>query len=442
MVDLLERNRWLVVIGAILIQLALGAIYAWSAFTKALTDVAGPYGFTAAETAIIFSVGLATFALVMVGAGKLLPHVGPRPLTIVSALVLGGGYIAAGYLGDSFLRQVVYIGLMGGAGIGIGYVVPIAVGVKWFPDKKGLITGLGVAGFGFGATIWVKLAGSWAGLVENLSIAGLPGVQSTFIVYGVAFAVLVLLGSLFMQNPRKDWRPNNWEEKRRKGPPETALTAKEMLRTWQYRGVFSVFLFSALAGLMVIYSIKLFGMDTLELNGVSEGIAATVTGTAMAWYAIFNGLGRIAWGTLSDKIGRRIAVTAMVLLQGITMLSTYHIFVSYGHELGLVIVASIIGFNFGGNFALMPAWTADLFGNKHVGSNYPWVFIAYGIAGIFGPLLAGYFGDLARESGQAIYWMAPYLIAGVMCLVSAYLALRVRKPDQETVTGEVALENA
>ena len=182
------RNRWLVVTGAILIQLALGAIYAWSVFTARLTDLSGPYAFSASETAWVFSAGLATFAIVMVLAGRILPRSGPRTLAIAGGLLLGAGYILGGIFGQSFWVQLLAIGVISGAGIGLAYVVPIAVCVKWFPDKKGMITGLAVAGFGFGATIWVKLAGSWfGGLLNTTALFGLPGVQSVFVVYGVTF---------------------------------------------------------------------------------------------------------------------------------------------------------------------------------------------------------------------------------------------------------------
>ncbi len=439
MVHLLEKHRWLVVVGAFLIQLTLGSIYAWStAFSPALTDLSGPYGFSATETAAIFSVGIATFTLVMIGAGMLLPIIGPQRLTLNSALVLGASYIAAAYWGNDFLSQLLLIGVFAGAGVGLGYVIPITVGMRWFPDKVGLITGLGVAGFGFGATIWVLLAGSWGGLVDNLSIAGLPGVQSTYLVFGAFFFVLLLLGSLFMHNPRADWQPAHVITNHKSPRPIEAisLTAKEMRSTKQFYGVSSVFLFSALAGLMVISSISLFGIDTLLHNGVSNETAKKVAGAAMASYAIFNGLGRIVWGHLSDRFGRQRMVVIMVTLQGITMLSSYHLFVFFGHQTGLILAAIIIGFNFGGNFALMPAWTADLFGSKHIGSNYPWVFVAYGVAGIVGPLLAGFFKDLVQSSGHVIYWMAPYLIAGVLCFVGAYIASRVKKPTvAETPSG-------
>ena len=423
-------NRWLIVVGAVLIQLALGAIYAWSVFTARLTDAAGAYAFTASETAWVFSSGLATFAIVMVVAGRWLPRIGPRRLAVAGGLLLGAGYVLAGLFGGSFWIQLLCIGIVGGAGIGLAYVVPIAVCVKWFPDKKGLITGLAVAGFGFGATIWVKLAGSWfGGLLNTTNVFGLPGVQSVFVIYGIALAVLVLLGSAVMVNPPDGYQPAGW------APPDAQdddndgaveFGAREMLRTPQFYMLWSVFMFAGIAGLMVIYCIKLFGIDALEYNGVTG--AGAITGTAMAWYAIFNGLGRIAWGSISDKIGRRSAIMLMSALQGVTMLMTYHVFVSFGLVYGFIVAAALIGFNYGGSFALFPAITADYFGNKNVGSNYGWMFTAYGIAGLAGPLLAGYFKDAAQGAMQPSVWMTPFIIAGAVCLLGTVVMAFTKRP--------------
>jgi MFS family permease len=424
------KNRWLVVIGAVLIQLALGAIYAWSVFTAQLTDPAGQYAFSASETAWVFSAGLATFATFMVVAGRLLPRVGPRPLAVAGGLLLGAGYVLAGLFGNGFWAQFVFIGLLGGAGIGLAYVVPIAVGVKWFPDRKGLITGLAVAGFGFGATIWVKLAGSWfGGLINTVSLFELSGVQSTFLIYGMVFAVLVLLGSAVMTNPPEGYRPAGWVP-----PPvgendndgATELSSSEMLRRPQFYLLWTVFMCSALAGLMVIYCIKLFGIDALQHRGVVD--AGAITGTAMAWYAIFNGIGRIAWGSVSDLIGRRNAIVLMTLLQGVVMLTTYHVFISFGSASGFIVAAALIGFNFGGNFALFPAATADYFGNRNVGTNYGWVFTAYGVAGIAGPLLAGHFKDMAQGAAMPGVWMTPFIVAGVACLFAAAIVAFADRP--------------
>lgn len=427
-------SRWLVVIGAVLIELALGAINAWSVFTAVLTDPEGVYRFSASQAAWVFSAGLATFAIVMVFAGRWQARSGPQIVAVTGGLVLGAGYILGGLFGSSFWGQFLFIGIVGGAGIGLAYVVPIAVGVQWFPDKKGVITGLAVAGFGFGATVWVKLADSWfGGLLNTTAVFGLPPVQSVFVIYGVAFAALVLLGSLVMINPPEDYRPTGWQPPAPSaGKPGGAVEVapRDMLRTSQFYLLWALFCCSALAGLMVIYCIRLFGIDALAYHGVAD--AAVVTGTAMAWYAIFNGLGRIAWGTISDRTGRQFAIALMMGLQGVVMLAMYHIFITFGSAIGFIIAACLIGFNFGGNFALFPAATADAFGNKNLGRNYGYVFTAYGVAGIAGPQLAGLFKDAASGSAGPIIWMAPFLIAGAVCLLGALLAARALQPEAGT----------
>ncbi len=429
-------RRWLVVAGAIVIQFCLGTIYAWSAFTGALTQpvtAGGEYGFSARQAAWVFSAGLAVFAVVMVFAGRLLARFGPRKVVAAGGMVLGCGYILGGLLGGSFWGQLLGIGLVGGAGIGLAYVVPIAVGVKWFPDHKGLVAGLAVAGFGFGATLWVKLAGSWfGGLLYTSSIFGLPGVQSVFLIYGLIFLLMVGLGSLVMLNPPPGYRPAGWDPAELQNSPVDPgssgreFSSREMLRTPQFYLLWLMFCSTALAGLMVIYSISLFGIDSLRAAKAVPGPAeaAMVAGTAMAWYAIFNGLGRIVWGGVSDRLGRKWSLFMMCSFQAFILFAFF--------ELGsaassLIIAAAIIGFNFGGNFALYPAATADYFGSANLGQNYGWVFLSYGVAGILGPQIAGYFRDMAG-AGQLATWQTSFAIAGSACIFAALLALLLKAP--------------
>ena len=404
-------NRSLVVIGAILIQLALGAIYAWSVFTPELVLD----GWTKADTQWVFAIGLASFALFMVMAGKKMPTWGPQKLTIIGGLVLGLGYLLAGLFGGTdFWMLVILIGLIGGAGIGLAYVVPIAVGMRWFPDKKGMITGLAVAGFGFGAMLWVKLAGSWGHLIENI------GLSSTFMVYGIVFAVMVIIGGLWMKFPPAGWKPEGFkEEKATAGTTDDdrEFTSNEMLSKPQFFLIFLTFVFSAGAGLMSIGLMKLYPMEALQANGLSAGEASAIAGTAMAvFFSLANGIGRIVWGTLSDKLGRKNSIVIMTATQGIlVILFTF----MAGNEYLLYLGATLIGFNFGGNFALFPTITADTFGVKSVGMNYPFVFLAYGVGGILGPILGGKMGDIGN------FPMA-FTIAGVAVLIGTVLTLMVK----------------
>ena len=425
-------NRWYVVIGAILIQLCLGAIYAWSVFTPKLVDKAGKYAFSASQANWIFSIGLLVFAFTLIISGRMMVKTGPKKLAIASAFVLGLGYILGGLLGSSFATQLIFIGIVGGAGIGLGYVVPIAVGVKWFPDKKGMVTGLAVAGFGFGAMIWVKSAGEWFNLLDTMNLFGLGGVQSVFFLYGIIFMAAILLGSIVMIDPPPGYVPEGWT------PPEasaggvavsgmTNFEPREMLGTPQFYMTWLTFLFSAMAGLMVIGNIKLFGIDALKATGMDIKIASAVTGTALAWLAILNGLGRIIWGTVSDKIGRKMAIFLMCLFQGIIMFLFYKM---GSNPTTLIIGACIIGFNFGGNFALFPAITADYFGNKNVGLNYGYVFVSYGIAGVLGPQIAAYFKDAAKGNPDPALWVTPFMIAAVACMIGAAIML-ISKPPKK-----------
>ncbi|MHB1193990.1 MAG: L-lactate MFS transporter [Longimicrobiales bacterium] len=417
-------NRWLVVAGGIVVQVCLGAIYAWSAFTAKLT--AEPYGFSKTQTQVIFSVGLLTFAVVMLWAGRWQRNSGPRVVATTGGLILGLGYVVAGLGGTSFAVMLLGIGVLGGAGIGLAYVCPIAALVKWFPDKKGLITGLAVAGFGFGALIWVKLTSGFVFGPVDLTPGwkGLYGmgwtVNNVFVLYGILFAVLVGIGSLVLVNPPAGWQPAGWTPPAASAATGGVLyTPAEMRRTPQFWTLFTIFVVGSLAGLMVIGIISLFGIDALTGRGMAREEAAVVAATAMGlFYALCNGLGRIIWGSISDSLGRKNSIALMSLIQGVMMILFFFI---GGYEWGLYLGAALIGFNFGGNFALFPAATADLFGNMNIGINYPWVFLSYGVGGVLGPVLGGFMGD----SGA---WAWAFIPAGVACIAAAGLALTLKPP--------------
>lgn len=410
------QHRWRVVVGAVLIQLCLGAIYAWSVFTPELKEA----GWSNVQTQIVFAVGLATFAIVMVPAGRNLANWGPQRLALAGGLTLGTGYaLAAVGDGTTFWLVLLGVGLVGGAGIGLAYVVPIAVGMRWFPDHKGMITGFAVAGFGFGALGWVKLAGSWGNLIENFGLAG------TFLIYGAAFAVIVALGSLAMRMPPAGWLPPGFI------PPETAgsggevFSPREMLRTPQFHLISLTFAVSAGAGLMAIGLMKLYPIEALAEAGLGTVEASAIAGTAMAvFFSLANGLGRIVWGSLSDKLGRKRSVVTMTITQGLFLF----LFVPMaGAEWTLYLAAALIGFNFGGNFALFPALTADEFGNDAVGQNYPWVFLSYGLGGIIFPILGGWLGDIGN-------FPLAFSICGAACVIGALASAVVFPPHRDEAT--------
>ncbi|MEA1903807.1 MAG: OFA family MFS transporter [Actinomycetota bacterium] len=406
-------RRWRVVLGAVLIQLSLGAIYAWSVFTPGLKDA----GWSNVQTQIVFSVGLAAFALVMVFAGRKLATWGPHRLAMAGGIVLGSGYLLAALDGGtSFWLVLLGVGLIGGAGIGLGYVVPIAVGMRWFPDRKGMITGAAVAGFGFGALGWIKLAGEWGDMITRI------GLDGTFALYGLLFAALVLIGATWMRFPEPGWLPEGFVPAEGADAGRVDYTPKEMLRTPQFHLISFTFAVSAGAGLMAIGLMKLYPVEALVENGISSVEASAIAGTAMAvFFSLANGIGRLVWGALSDRMGRKLSIIVMAASQGLLMFAFIPM---AGAQYTLYLAAALIGFNFGGNFALFPAITADRFGNATVGANYPWVFLAYGFGGIVFPILGGWLGDLGN-------FPLAFSICGAALVTGAVAAFLVYPPHHD-----------
>jgi len=228
--------------------------------------------------------------------------------------------------------------------------------------------------------------------------------------------------------PPEGWQPAGWR------PPEVVAGAApaagtvdfesgQMLRTPQFYMIFFTFLFSASAGLMSIGLMKLFPMQAMQANGIPEATASATAGFAMGiFFSLFNGGGRIGWGWISDKIGRKMSIIIMTAMQGVMMLLFP---LMAGTPALLFLAAALVGFNFGGNFALFPTITADTFGSKYVGQNYGWVFLAYGVGGIFGPILGGKLGDMGNFS-------LAFIIVGVLCLVAAGIMSALKSPEKAT----------
>lgn len=397
------ENRWLVVAGALIIQICLGAIYSWSVFVNPLKE---DFAYSTTQTQVIFSLALATFALVMIFAGRLQDKRGPRIVATLGGVVLGAGYLLASVSGGSFVLVALAVGVIGGAGIGLAYVCPIAACVKWFPDKRGMVTGIAVAGFGAGAWLFAKVA---SGFIDAY------GILVAFKYLGVIFILSAVAGAQLLRNPPENWKPAGWEASvsRTKNDQIADFEWRDMIRYKQFWMLWVMFMFGAIAGLLVIGILKPYGLYS--------GLSAAAAANAVGILALFNGAGRIVWGMISDAIGRKNAMTAMFLLQGVMMLVLSEMGAS---ELMLTVAAAWIGFNFGGNLALFPTTTADFFGTRHVGINYALLFTAYGVAGILGPVLAGSVFDL---TGGYLWAFIP---AGIACLIAAGISRGLDSPQR------------
>jgi len=397
-------NRWLIVVGAILIQLCLGGIYIWSVFRKPLEMAVdeGGLGLSPSQATLPFSLVLIFFAIATVIGGRWQDKAGPRLVASVGGILLGAGMLLSAF-GKSYPALALGYGVIGGIGIGFTYVCPVATGIKWFPDKRGLITGLSVAGFGAGALILAPVARS---LIDSM------GIFSTLSTLGIIFLVVVVAASQLLKNPPAGYVPAGWT------PPETAAVTKEsfstgqMLKTPQFYSIWIMYFFGCLAGLMIIGQTSPIGQ---EIAGYSAATAAL----AVMLLSIFNGAGRIFWGRVSDALGRMKTLFIMFVLCGVAML-LYNVigaFPSY-YWIGV----AIVGACFGGYLALFPAITADFFGTKNIGANYGFVFMAYGVGGLLGPQFA------ARVLEATGGYSVAFIVTGVLCLIAAGITFGLKPP--------------
>jgi len=400
-----DNRGWIVTFAGTGINLALGVLYAWSVISKQITK---EWGWNETQTALPYSVAIAVFAFMMVPAGRLQDKFGPRLVATLGGIFCGAGFIVAS-LGQSLTGLVIGFGVLAGTGIGFGYASATPPAVKWFPPARtGLIAGLVVAGFGLASVYIAPLANH---------LLGSFGIQSSFMILGIAFLIVVVLLSQLLKNPPAGYKPlgNPGPSKAAvKGGTQPVAAAvnyewNEMLRTPQFLLLWVMFVFGAGAGLMIIGKLA----KIVDLQG---GIKAGFIFVALL--AVGNAAGRIVAGVLSDKIGRTWTMFAVFVFQAILMfllrgLDTY----------GSLFVASVlIGFNYGANLSVFPSATKDYFGLKNFGVNYGFVFTAWGVGGILGPILSGYIFDTAKNFHNA------YLIASVCLLIAAGLTFLTRAP--------------
>ena len=410
-------NRWWIVVGAILVQLCLGAIYAWSVFRKPLE---AELGITPTQASLPFSIVLIFFALATVLGGRLQDRLGPRIVAILGGVLLAAGMVLASFARDITMLVVAY-GVISGIGIGFAYVCPISAGVKWFPDKRGLITGLSVAGFGAGAFFVAPLAqGFISGSPYNLmgaSLFALPklGVYNTFLYLGVAYLVLVTLGGLILRNPPAGYVPQGWTPPQAAGKPTGAnYTPGQMLGTGQFWVIWLMYFAGCAAGLMMIGQTSPIAQDLARFDKATAAVGVSVL-------AIFNALGRIFWGRISDSIGRSRTLFIMYLINTVAVFGYF--LIPATPALFWVGIA-LVGATFGGYLALYPAITADFYGTKSVGVNYGFVFTAYGVGGLLSNIFAPRVKELTGNYNLA------FILTGVLCLAAALVSLAIKPPKK------------
>jgi len=393
----------LTVVAAIAIQLTLGIAYIWSVFQTGIAD--SIFNGNNAQAGLTFSLLLATLTVGSVIGGKLAAKHTTRKVVFAGGLILSAGFFLASFASSEYpwLLWATY-GVMGGTGMGFTYSTTIACAQKWYPHKKGLVTGIIVAALGLGGVVFTPIVES---LVSSFGGAGV-GEPKTFMVLSAVFLVVCTVGSLFLTNP-----PDGHMSGAGTGAAVADVknyTTKEMLKSPQFFLIMFTFMLACMGGLMMIGFAKPIA--------VAKGLADTATIGVLA-ISMFNSIGRLIWGMLSDKLGRN--KTIIILLSGTAVLS---LLVNSADGYLIYVLIALIGFFYGGLLSNFPSLTADLFGPKNMATNYGFVLLGFGAGAVISSQIAGYYRNVAAEAND-ISLMSPAFIIASCCAGAGILMMFV-----------------
>ncbi len=397
-----NKGRWIFVVLGMVINLCLGAVYAYSVFKGPLEKL---FNASAKQGNLPFMIFIAVFALFTFLAGRFIDKFGPRLVMIIGGIIVGLGWMLTRFADNITLVTITY-GIIGGAGVGLVYGGPVSVCTKWFPDKKGLAVGLALLGFGGSAFITAPLA--------KILIASF-GPLSTFFYMGMGFLVVTVILSIFMKFPPEGWKPAGWIPQQTTGSNASAITAGTMLSTASFYGLWICYLFGTTAGLMAIGISATVGRDVIGLDTNTAAFLVSI-------FAIFNGIGRPIFGTLSDKITPRYTAILTFIIIGIASL----MMLCAKEGSILVFAVAFCGFwlTLGGWLAIGPAATASFFGLEGYAQKYGIVFSAYGLGAIIGGIISGMAKD-AFGNYTAAFW--PTLILAALGIIVAFSFLKPPK---------------
>jgi OFA family oxalate/formate antiporter-like MFS transporter len=394
-------NRWGIAASGFLMQMALGAVYAWSVFR---TPLSKQFHWSISDVTLTFTICIFTLGVCAFIGGLWLNKSGPRVVALTGGFLYGLGVFLASFSADKLWWLYLSYGLIGGIGLGFAYIVPVAVLVKWFPDRRGLITGIAVGGFGAGALVTAPVATQ---LIQSV------GVLKTFAYLGVAYLIVTMATGYFMQNPPAGWLPAGWSPSSTQTKQRAAqdYTLAGALGTWQWWALWALLFLNVSAGISLISQESPIFQEIAKVSAI---VAASMVGIV----SIGNAVGRIFWAWTSDAITRRWTFGIMFLIQ----VGLFWALPSLTSATILTVVSFIILMCYGGGFGTMPAFAADYFGSKNVGPIYGLMLTAWGCASAFGPLLMAH---LRQSSGS--FASSLHIIAGIMA-VSTLLPIVVSPP--------------
>jgi len=401
----MAMNRWWRIAGGLSMNLALGAVYAWSIFVRPLEE---EFGWTRADVSVVFMVLVAVFGLTFIAGGRLQDKLGPTRVSFIGATLNAIGFFMAGYT-TSIGWMVFWLGIVAATGQGFGYATPIPVMSKWFPDRRGLAVGLAVAGYGGGSAIFGPLGGNW--------LIPAYGWRTTFFVFGVIFFIMGMFATWMLQNPPAGYKPEGWQP-----APATRVAAtkyefnpSEVVKTPGFYFMWVAYALGTSAGLMVISQLVPFARQ--------QGHSIEIATTAIFVGAIGSAAGRILSGWMSDALGRLNVLRLMIAVSALSMFLLYHVGASAA---ALYFMVFVIYWCYGTQLSVNASTAADFWGTKNVGVNYGLLFTAWGVAGLIGPRIGGRMYDIYGNYQYAFYTGA---VITIIALVSEFIARRPAEPE-------------
>lgn len=395
----MSKRRYLVAIGGILLHLMIGSVYAWSVFTG---PIAKQTGWALSSVTVAFSIAIFFLGMSAAFMGRLVERFGPRLTGTVAALLYGSGILLTGLAVQLESLPLLYIGygVVGGLGLGAGYVTPVSTIIAWFPDKRGLATGMAIMGFGFAAMLTGPIA-------QNL-IAGI-GLVPTMYVLGTAYLLIMLTAAQVIRKPRPGEVPAA-DIAKSVSLTGTAMTANQAVKTRSFRYLWLMFFINITCGIGLV---AVASPMAQQQTGMSAATAAMMVGVV----GLFNGFGRLAWAALSDLIGRPLTYT-LIFTVDVAMLAGILVFSSpllFGIALCLIMSC------YGAGFSVIPAYLGDVFGTKQLGAIHGYVLTAWAVAGVVGPTLL----SLSDQYFHSYTYSLIFFVA--LELVAFILSFRIRR---------------
>lgn len=419
------KNRWLIAASAVGIHISIGSVYAWSNFTNPLIE---QFGWSTSQVQLTFSIAILFLGLSAAFMGHFVEKHGPRKAGILAAVCFGIGVTGAGFAVSIASLPLLYFfyGMLGGIGLGVGYIAPVSTLVKWFPDRRGLATGLAIMGFGFAAAV--------SSPIMEVLITSV-GIQNTFYILGISYFIVMFASSLYLERPEEGWAPAGFVEKEQSGKAErkrdlAQLTANEAVKTKRFYYLWLMLFINVTCGIAILSAVKPMAIDSIGMTTVQAAALVGILG-------IFNGAGRLGWATVSDYIGRQNTYTAFFVIQ-IVLFALLPFTTS---ALLFQVILAVIYTCYGGGFSAIPAYIADIFGTRQLGAIHGYILTAWSAAGLAGPMFAAWMKDTTGSyESSLIFFAGLFVIALIISILIRMDIRRIERQNAKVAAGSKPLQ--